>query len=328
LPAPSMTTGDSAGYLGADTVQTVFDRAALEAYRAANVYRAVADVKWAGGPGAEPMPGDVVTFSLISALAVATTPLNESTEPSPVNIADTQTTISLVEYGNAVKTTKKFRLTSFLNLDLTIPREVGANMEESVDIVARDVLVAGSNVLYGGDATSRITLSTAATADTLAANNVRRARAFLAGRNTPPPPGSPMYVGFIHPDVDYDLQAESGQQAWSAPHVYSDPAAIYSGEVGALSGVRFVENANAKIWANAGSGSPGGFMDVYATIFVGQQALGEAVGESQHMVLSGPFDDLQRFMSVGWYGLLGYGRVRENSLLRYETVSSIGANTT
>lgn len=317
MPAPSMTTGDAAGTIGGDTVKAVFNRAALDAFRADFVFRRVADVKWNND---EPMPGKDVTFTIISALAPATTALGETTEPTPVNVSDTQKTVTLVEYGNAIKNTKKLRLTTFLNFDIAIPREVAANMEESVDIIARDVLVAGTNVLYGGTATSRVTV---AAAHTITANNTRRARAFLAGKNTPPPAGSPMFMGFIHPDVDYDLQAESGQQAWSAPHVYSDPAAIYSGEVGALGGVRYVENANSRIFVDAGVG---GTVDVYATIFAGLQALGEAVGESQHMVLSGPFDDLQRFLSVGWYGLLGYGRIRENSLTRYETASSIGAN--
>ena len=319
MPAPSMTTAEGAGFLGGDTVKTVFNRAALDAYRAANVFRAVADVKW--DEHDDPMPGNPVTFTIVSAIAPAITPLSETVEPTPGTIADTQKTITLAEYGNAVKPSKKFKLTSFLNLDTTIPREVGAHMEESVDIIARDILVAGTNVLYGGAATSRVTV---AAGHIITAANIRRARAFLAGQNAPPPPGAQDYVSFIHPDVNYDLQNESGQQAWSAPHTYgTDTEAIYSGEIGRLSGVRFVENANSKNFANAGVG---GVVDVYVTLFCGRQALGEAVGESQHMVISGPFDDLQRFVSIGWYGMLGYGRIREGSLIRYETSSSIGVN--
>lgn len=322
MPAPSMTTGDGAGTIGGDTVKTVFYRAALDAYRAANVFRRLADVKWSREQ--PPMPGSAVTFTIITALATATSALTEGTEPSAVNISDSQKTVTLVEYGNAVKHTKKLRLTTFLNFDVAVPREVAANMEESIDIVARDVLVAGTNVLYAGAATSRVTV---AAGHTLTGNNVRRARAFLAGKNAPGPGGGMVggpYISIIHPDVSYDLMAETGQQAWSAPHTYVDTAAIYSGEIGMFAGTRFVENANARNFANAGVG---GTVDVYATIFVGEQALGEAVGEAQHMVIAGPFDDLQRFISVGWYGLLGYGRIREDSLTRYESSSSIGANT-
>jgi N4-gp56 family major capsid protein len=318
MPAPSMTTTDGAGTFGGDTVKQVFNRAALDAFRAANVYRAVADVKW--DESDDPMPGNPITFTIVSAIAPATSAISETVEPTPGNISDTQKTVTLAEYGNAVKPSKKFKLTSFLNLDTAIPREIGAHMEESVDIIARDVLNAGTNVLYAGAATSRATV---AATHNLTANNVRRARAFLAGKNAPPPPGSQAYVSFIHPDISYDLQAESGQQAWSAPHVYSDPQAMYTGEIGMLSGVRFVENANARNFVNAGVGST---VDVYVTLFVGLQALGEAVGESQHVVIAGPFDDLQRFVSIGWYAMLGYGRIREDSLTRYEAASSIGAN--
>ncbi len=320
MPAPSMATTDGAGFIGGDTVKTVFNTAALMAFRAAFVFRRVADVKWAGGRGAEPMPGNAVTFTQISALVPATTALSETVEPTPVNMADTQKTVTLVEQGNAVKHTRKLRLTSFLSLDLSVPEEITQNMEESVDLIARDVLVAGTNVIYAGAATSRVTV---AATHTLIGNNVRRARAFLAGKNTPPPPGSMAYVSFIHPDVDYDLQAETGQQAWSYPHGNVDTAALYMGEIGTFGGVRIVENANSRIFADAGVG---GTVDVYATVFAGRQALGEGVGDPQHVVIAGPFDDLQRFISVGWYGLLGYGRIRENSLTRYESASSIGAN--
>ncbi len=319
MPAPSQTTTDA--NLGQNTVQTVFNRAALQAYRAANVFRAIADVKWSEND--PPMPGNPVTFTIINALAPATTPLSEATEPNPVAIGNTTASITLAEYGNAVKRTKKVKLTSFLNLDTEDAREVAANMEESMDIVARDVLVAGTNVLYGGTATSRATV---AATHNFTGNNARRARAYLAGKNTPGVDGRLGYgfVGFIHPDVSYDFQAETGTQAWQGPHVYGgDTANIYNGEIGTFAGIRWVENANSKIFANAGVG---GTVDVYAVLICGQQALGDAVGEAQHVVISGPFDDLQRFVSIGWYALEGFGIIRQNSLVRYEVASSIGAN--
>ena len=320
MPAPSMTTGDAGGTLGGDTVKTVFNQAALKAFRANFVFRRLADVKWAGGPGAQPMPGVAVTFTIITAMTPATSALSETVEPTPVNISDTQKTVTLVEQGNAVKSTMKLRKTTFLDWDLTVPNEVAANMEESLDIVARDILVAGTNVYYSGAATSRVTVSNAMN---LTAAGVRKMRSKLSGFNTPPPNGSTMYVGIVHPDSTFDLQQETGNQAWNAPHDYSAPEQIWTGEIGSFSGVRFIENANSKNFVDAGVG---GTVDVYASIFVGLQALGEAVGFAQRMVISGPFDDLQRFISVGWYALIGYGRIRENSLLRFESSSSIGAN--
>lgn len=322
MPAPSMTTGDAGGTIGGDTVKTVFNISALEAFRANFVFRRLAEVKWDGGPGAEPMPGAAVTFTLISALAVATSALNESTEPAPVNLSDSQKTVTLAEYGNAVKPSKKLRLTSFLGIDLNIVREVTANMEESMDVIARDVLVAGTNVLYQ-NTQAHTSRATQAAADTAKGNDIRRVRNFLSKNNTPPPQGSDNYIGIIHPDVSYDLQIETGENSWKVPHIYVDTDAIYKGEFGMFAGIRFIENANSKVFTDAGAGST---VDVYASIFAGQQALGEAVGESQHVVISGPFDDLQRFISTGWYALEGFGRIRENSLVRLEGSSSLGVN--
>jgi N4-gp56 family major capsid protein len=316
MPAPTQTTTDSG--LAQDTIKTVYDLAVMEAYRAANIYRRAADVRW--DESSAPMRGNPVTFTLGTPLAVATSALAEATEPTPVVPADTTKAITLAEYGNAVKRTTKAKVTSFVNLDAYDAREVAANMEESVDIIARDILVAGTNVQYAGGVASRVTV---AAGSTMSANNIRRARAFLAGKNAPPPAGSNMYVAILHPDVSYDLQVESGNNGWLAPHIYSDPSAVYTGELGALGGVRLVENANAKIFVDAGVGST---VDVYVTIVLGVQALGEAVGVPQHVVISGPFDDLQRFVSIGWYGLLGFGRIRENSLLRIESSSSLAVN--
>ena len=318
MPAPSMLT--STAGLATDTVKTVFNQAALAAFRANFVFRRLADVKWAGGPGAQPMPGNAVTFTIVTALTAATSAIAEDTEPSPVAIGDTQKTVTLVEQGNAIKSTMKLRKTTFLDWDLVVPREVAANMEESLDIVARDILVAGTNVYYAGAATSRVTVSSTMN---LSAAGVRRMRSKLAGFNTPPPANSNMYIGIVHPDSTFDLQQETGNQAWNAPHDYSAPEQIWTGEIGSFSGVRFIENANSKNFVDSGVG---GTVDVYAAIFVGLQALGEGVGVPQHMVISGPFDDLQRFISVGWYALIGYGRIRENSLVRFEHSSSIGAN--
>lgn len=319
MPAPSQTVGaDGAGFLGGDTVKTVYDQLALEAFRAANVHRRLAD--WKRDLTDEPMPGNVITFTKIAALAAATTPLAEATEPTPVKVGDTQGTVTLIEQGNAVKDTKLLRVTSFLNIDMVIPAEVARNMEESMDLIAREKLVAGTSVLYAGAATSRVTV---AAASTLAAANIRRAAATLKGNNTPPPDGSTMYVAIIHPYVALDLQAEAGQQAWSAPHVYSDPSDIYTGELGAFAGVRFVENSNGRNFVDAGVTST---VDVYATLVCGKQALAEGIGEAQHMVLSGPFDDLQRFKSIGWYALEGFSILRQESVVRIESSSSIGTN--
>jgi N4-gp56 family major capsid protein len=312
-----MTSTEAAPSFGDATIKAAFDAAALIAFRGQNMYREIASVK--RDLSDTPQAGNPITFTKIDALAPQTTELSETADPTHRSVKPSQVSVTLKERGDSVKMTKKLRITSFINLDMEVPAEVGRSMEESLDIIARDVLVAGTNVIFVGQTAQADIVA----GNTLTAAHVRRIRAELAGGKAPPPDGQPMYVGFPHPDVSYDLQQESGQQAWSAPQIYREGAqGVWTGELGALGGVILVENANAPILADAGAAA----VDVYQTVFVGQQALGEAIGEAQHMVVAGPFDDLQRFVSVGWYGLLGYGIVRQESLWRVESASSIGAN--
>ena len=65
-----------------------------------------------------------------------------------------------------------------------------------------------------------------------------------------------MYVGYIHPDLVADLQGEtvgsSNIQGWRAPHVYAQPGEIWTGELGAFEGVRWIETPRAPTFAGAG----------------------------------------------------------------------------
>jgi N4-gp56 family major capsid protein len=247
-------------------------------------------------------------------------------------MGDSQVEVTLAEYGNAVSTTAKLRGTSFLDVDAAAANVVGYNAGISIDSVIREVLAAGTNVIFGGggstDPSSRTTVQVE---DVIEANDVRKVVAALRGANAVSFNG--MYMGYIHPDVSYDLRRETGVASWRDPHVYSDPAFIYNGEVGAFEGVRFIETPRAKIFENASNGSgSAGTIDVYCTHICGRQALAKA-----HSIVdgNGPFprvvrgpitDTLMRFQPIGWYWLGGYARFREAALRRVESSSSIGAN--
>jgi N4-gp56 family major capsid protein len=310
------------------TDQTAFDRIAYFALRSELLFDAVADVQ----PVAQSMPGSSVKFTIFNDLAAATSTLTEDTDVTPVVMGDSQVEVTLAEYGNAVNTTAKLRGTSFLDVDSAAANVVGYNAGISIDSVIRDVLAGGTNVVYGGGGSSDETSRTAIeTEDIIEANDVRKVVAALRKANAVSFNG--MYMGYIHPDVSYDLRRETGVASWRDPHVYSDPANIYNGEVGAFEGVRFIETPRAKIFEDASNGSGStGTIDVYCTHIMGRQALAKA-----HSIVdgNGPFprvvrgpvvDVLSRFQPVGWYWLGGYARFREAALRRIESASSIGAN--
>ncbi len=62
---------------------------------------------------------------------------------------------------------------------------------------------------------------------------------------------------------------------------------------------------------------------VFDTLLCGQQALAEAVAEEPHIVIGNVTDKLMRFRPMGWYGVLGFARYREDALYRIESGSSI-----
>jgi N4-gp56 family major capsid protein len=314
------------------TDQVAFDRIAYFALRSELLFDAVADVM----PVAQAMPGSSVKFTIFNDLTEKTSTLTEDTDVTPVVMGDSQVEVTLAEYGNAVNTTAKLRGTSFLDVDAAAANLVGYNAGISIDGVIREVLSAGTHVVYGsGGADLPTSRATVGSDDKIKANDVRKVVAALRKANAVSFNG--MYMGYIHPDVSYDLRSETGVASWRDPHVYSDPANIYNGEIGAFEGVRFIETPRAKIFENAsdGSGSSTGSsatVDVYCTHIAGRQALAKA-----HSIVdgNGPFprvvrgpvvDVLQRFQPVGWYWLGGYARFREASLRRIESASSIGAN--
>jgi len=310
------------------TDQAAFDRLAYFALRSELLFDAAAEVQ----PVAQSMPGTSVTFTIFNDLAVATSALTETSDVTAVAMADSQVTVTLAEYGNAVITTAKLRGTSFLDVDSVAANVVGYNAGASIDTIVRDVIAGGTNVVYGGGgATTPTSKTTIAAEDVIEANDIRKITAQLRGANVPTFNG--LYMGFIHPDVSYDLRSETGAAAWRDPHVYVDTDMIYNGEIGAFEGVRFIETPRTQLDANAsdGAGSTGN-IDVYGTHIMGRQAIAKAHSivdgnGSMPKIVRGPVTDtLERFQPIGWYWLGGYGRFREASLRRIESSSSIGAN--
>lgn len=271
--------------------------------------------------------GARVGFTIVTDLAAATTALTEDTDVTPATMGDSVVYVTLAEYGNAVQTSKLLRGTSVLPVDPIAANVVGRNMGVSTNEIALAVLVAGTNVRYGGNATARNNID-ASTPDYLKATNVRRARAELANARVGRVKNG-LYAAFVNPDPLVDLREETGEGAWRAPHIYSDPQAIYTGEVGAFEGFFFVEDSYAPVLVNAGSGST---VDVYQSLFLGDEALAKAHsniegnGPSPQIVVGPVTDTLRRFVPLGWFWLGGYGRFREAALRRLETASSLGTN--
>jgi N4-gp56 family major capsid protein len=269
------------------------------------------------------MPGSSVVFQIYNDMSKATTALSEQVDPDSVAIGTpTAVTVTLNEYGNAVLTTRKLQLFSLADVDPAIANIVAFNMADSIDEIVQTELRGGTNVIYASNASGvRATATTNVTGShTLKSADIRLAVAKLRAGKAVARKGSLYWVG-IHPEVSHDLRAESGSASWRLPHEYQANAEIWAGEIGTYEGAYFVESPRLYNATDGGSSAR-----VFRTLVCGQQALAEAVAEEPHVVIGNVTDKLMRLRPIGWYGVLGFKRYREEALYRIESSSSINAS--
>jgi N4-gp56 family major capsid protein len=306
----SGTLGGTAGAAG--LVQKAYDRLLEFALRSEPLIRSVADKR----PAKQAHPGSTVILQIHQDLTEQTTALTEATERDSVAISTpTSVTITLAEYGNSVLVTRALELFSLADVDPAIANIIAFNLAGSIDTVAQTELRGGTNIIYSGStATSTATVTAAAT---LTSANLRKAVAKLRAGKSVARKGALYWCG-IHPEVSHDLRAETGAGGWRLPHEYNSNENIWAGEIGTYEGAYFVESSRMYSATDGASSAK-----VYRTILAGQQALAEAVAEEPHTVIGPVIDHLMRFRPMGWYGVLGFKRYREEALYRIESGSSI-----
>ena len=173
-------------------VKTAYDQYVRMALRSIPVMRAVADVK----PVQQAMPGSSVVFSIYSDLDQNTSTLTEESDVSSIVLGNPNTvSVTLNEYGAAVTTTKKLNLTSFNDVDAALANIIAYNAADSMDAVVASVLTGGTNVIYGGNASSTNTIDSA---DTLSVANIREAVTELRTGKAVPRMND-LYAAYVHP---------------------------------------------------------------------------------------------------------------------------------
>jgi N4-gp56 family major capsid protein len=310
-----------------NAVQTAYDKLFEFALRSQPMFRQVADKR----PAEQTAPGGSIVLERFQDLAQQTATLTENVDPDSVALGNpTTVTITLNEYGNPVLRTRKLYLFSLTDVDPAVANIVAYNMADSMDSVVQTVVRGGANLiqLQAGTTTyvTNATISTAAATmvgtDAFKSSLGRLAVVKLRTNKAVPRKGS-LYWAAIHPEVSYDLRSDTGAAAWRDPHNYSAAGNIWAGEIGSYEGAYYIESPRCFNAADAGAG---GTVRRFRTYFAGQQALAEAVADEFH-VIPGPITDkLMRFRPLGWYGVAGWARYREEALIRVETSSTIDAS--
>jgi N4-gp56 family major capsid protein len=209
------------------------------------------------------MAGKTIDFRKFSALAAATTPLTEGVTPAGNAITITNVQATPLQYGDYIEVSEVLDMVAIDPVLDEMADVLGEQASRTLDTVARDILVAGSTVQYANGRVSRVTV---AAGDNMTVAEIRKAVRTLKRNNVKPLDGGD-YVAIVEPGTTYDLQSDT---KWEAASQYAGSKQIFSGEIGRLYGVRFVESSLAKKFAGAGAAG----VDVYATLVIGKDAYG------------------------------------------------------
>ena len=202
---------------------------------------------------------------------------------------------------------------------------LGQQAGNSLDQIARDVLVAGSTVQYASSATTTNTVTASMTLTraevreavrTLQNNDAKKITRMVnpsTGFNTSPINAA--FVGIISPSTLFDLKDEAG---FIPVEEYASQGNVMEGEVGAMDDVRFIMTSNA-------STVTGTLTTVHRTLILAQDYYGitRISGEAMKNIVkplgsAGTADPLEQRSTSGWKATFVAKRLNENFCVRIE----------
>jgi N4-gp56 family major capsid protein len=293
-------------------VVNAYDTYVRAALRSLPVMRSVADVR----PVALTNPGTTLKFAVYSNLAAATTALTETSDVTPLALANpSQVTVTVTEYGNAVEQTEKVNMATFSSIDTMIGDAIAYNAADTLDQLVATALTSGSVVKYGGSRTSTATLTAT---DVLSTTMLRKAQTELLEANAQPRVGD-LYTLFIHPRQAFDLRAETGSGGFVDIHKYTteNVGNLLTGTIGVLEGFQVVQTSRVPSTTSGASSAR-----VYSAVAVGKEALLEANVYDVQTVVAPQIDILRRKSALGWKYFGGWGIFRDAAVVRLETGGS------
>lgn len=279
----------------------------------------------------KPLPknsGLVMKFRRYGTLANNTTPLTEGVTPIGKKMSYTDITTTVEQYGDFVTITDKVQMTTLDPLLTETAMELGEQAGQSLDVIIRDIIVAGTNIQYANGRTARDQIVAGDVLDageikiavrTLKRLNAKRITKIVrpdAGTNTTPVDAA--FIGIVHPDTTFDLMSDSN---FVTIEKYASKANVMPYEVGKLHEARFIETTQAKVFEGEGSGGA----DVYATLILAANAYGvsQISGAALENIVkplgsAGTADPLNQRSTSGWKATLAAIILNQDYMVRVE----------
>ena len=258
---------------------------------------------------------NVIKFRKYSSLTAATTALTESVTPVGSSLTITDITATVRQYGDFLSFSDFLQVTTLDPILIESAEILGEQAGDTLDILCRDVVSAGTAVQYSDVAspqTNAARLSVAAL-DVISVVDLNKAIRDLKLENAKKitemvspnvgyatSPVDACFIGIVHPNISYTLTTLTG---FTPIEDYASKANVMPGEIGKYKEIRFVETTNAKVFTAGGAGA----IDIYATLILGRDAYGvtRIAGESLKNIVkplgsSGTADPLDQRSTSGW----------------------------
>ena len=297
--------------------------------------------------------GTYMTFRRFESLDAVTSALGEMVDPGEADLTKTEITANISQYGNYVVVSDLLDMTGFDNTIQEAAEILGENMGESMDIVYREVLNAGTYkvIVTADDSTDTIATSGARTTvagcitkksldkaiNILARANAKKFTSLIQGADKDNTwPVAPSYWAVIHPDMERDLYLAASNltvgSEFTPVERYANQSQVVPGEIGKYRSIRFIASTNAKRWLNSGAtdaayrttGSGGA--DVYSCLVLGRDAYGivPLEGGNTRTIIhraGGTEDPLNQKNTVGWKSATTAVILQDLHMVRIEALS-------
>ena len=249
------------------------------------------------------------------------TRLEEGMTPEPSQIEVSTISADIEQHGNYIMHTDLVENTSMVDI-VNLDRELLADQAAEVEnaLVRDDILAADSIGIYYADKVdadgkkTKIDDIAELTIDCKLTVDLVKQVVKVYERNNIRPVAGKDYVWFIHPDQKYDL---TNDPRWESMHQYTDPTPLFDGEIGRISGMRFVETSTVLITKDGApipDAEDGSKYAVYHSIVLGADAVAELdLGDKGTQMIvkglgsAGTADPLNQRATTGWkkhYGLM------------------------
>lgn len=256
--------------------------------------------------------------------------LTEGVRMNTQALSNSMKSITVSERGNAISVSELALRASFDDILQSASVLLGRDMALTLDCELRDVAIAGgtgTSVIYGRNVVdnTKISARNAITVShTLNVATIKDAVEILATKNAPKFEGS-YYICFIHPHQSRSLRDDP---AWLEASKYGSPDQLFTGEIGRIDDVRFIETtlmpngaaatddpAYVAELKNAGATST---EEVYQAIVMSEDYFGYAVALPTELRDDG-VTDFGREHRLAWYAIWGAGVLHPERAVIIET---------